>query len=62
MERIVHVHESPEAAERATRRAYRAMPANERVTLTVALQRSYYAQQHDAPGRLPRILAVLERT
>ena len=61
MERIVRVYESPEAAERATRRAYRAMQPNDRVALTVALQRRYYEQQSDAPGRLPRILAVLER-
>lgn len=62
MERIVQVYESPEAAEKATRRAYRAMTANERVALTVELQRRYYEQHDDAPRRLPRVLTVLERT
>ena len=60
MEKVLQVYESPEAAERATRRAYQAMTPNERVALTVELQRRYYASS-GSPGRLQRILTVLER-
>jgi FAD/FMN-containing dehydrogenase len=51
---------SPEEAEAATRRHYREMTPNERVSLTVELQRRYY-QRRDPDGRLQRILTVLDR-
>lgn len=41
MERVLVVHASPEAAEREVRRAYQAMTPNERVSLTVEIQRRY---------------------
>lgn len=61
MERLLTKFETPEEAERRTREAYQAMTPNERVALTVKLQRQYYGSQ-DAPRRLQRVLTVLERT
>jgi hypothetical protein len=61
MERVVQKYETPEDAERATRDAYRALSPNERVALTVELQRRYYQFADDAPRRLQRVLTVLER-
>jgi hypothetical protein len=60
IERTLAVFASPEEADAATRRRYREMTPNERVALTVDLQRRYY-QRHDPGGRLHRVLAVLER-
>ena len=59
MERVIVVFDSPEDAEKATRAAYQAMSPNERVALTVELQRRYYEAQHDAPRRLQRVLLCL---
>ena len=53
------VFSCPEDAEAATREAYRQLSGNERVALTVELQRRYY-QQRDRPRRLQRVLTVLE--
>ncbi|MEO5819091.1 MAG: hypothetical protein ABIT71_01185 [Vicinamibacteraceae bacterium] len=60
IERTLAVFASPEEAEAATRRGYREMTPNERVSLTVELQRRYY-QRRDPGGRLQRILTVLDR-
>jgi hypothetical protein len=61
IERTLAIFASPEEAEAETRQRYREMTPNERVALTVALQRRYY--QRRAPGgRLQRILTVLDRT
>jgi hypothetical protein len=61
IERTLAVFASPEEAEAATRRQYRKMTPNERVSLTVELQRRYY-QRRDPGGRLQRILTVLDRS
>jgi hypothetical protein len=61
MERVFTVFQSPEEAERETRRQYRLLTPNQRLELTVELQRRYY-EQTDAPGRLSRVLTVLERS
>ena len=61
MERVLTVFESPEAADREARRQYRLLTPNERLALTLELQRSYY-EHSDAPRRLSRVLTVLERT
>ena len=60
VERTLQVFDSPEEAEAAARREYLAMTPNERVALTVALQRSYH-QRRDPDGRLQRVLTVLDR-
>lgn len=60
IERTLARFDSPEEAEAATRRHYRAMTPNERVALTVELQRRYY-QRRDPGGRLQRVFAVLDR-
>jgi hypothetical protein len=60
MERIVSVFPSPADAEADTRRQYRRMTPDERVAITVELQRRYY-QRRDPQRRLQRVLAVLER-
>jgi hypothetical protein len=60
MERVLRKYSSPEAAEAAVREEYRRMSPNERVRLTVELQRQYF-EAHGAPGRLSRVLTVLER-
>jgi hypothetical protein len=60
MERLLQKYETPEAAQAATREAYRQMTPNERVSLTVRLQREFF-ESHDAPRRLSRVLTVLER-
>jgi len=60
MERCLEIHDSPESAERATRRAYQQMTPDERVALTVDLMRRYYSAS-DTPRRLSRVLEVLER-
>jgi len=57
MERIVRIFRSPEEAERQTRKEYAKMSPDERVALTVALQRRYYSSD-DAPRRLPRVLTI----
>jgi hypothetical protein len=61
MERTLQKFDTPEAAQAATLEAYRKMTPNERVRLTVLLQRRFFAS-HDAPRRLSRVLTVLERT
>jgi hypothetical protein len=61
MDRVLKVFNSPEEAERETRRQYRLLTPNERLALTVELQRRYY-EQRDAPRRLSRVLTVLERS
>jgi hypothetical protein len=61
IERTLTVFASPEQAELATRRSYRSMTPNERVSLTVELQRRYY-RRRDPDERLQRILTVLDRT
>ncbi len=60
IERTLAIHASPEEAEAETRRAYREMTPNDRVAVTVELQRRYY-QRRDPGGRLQRILTVLDR-
>jgi len=60
IERTLAIFSSPEEAEAATRRHYREMTPNERVSLTVELQRRYY-QRRDPGGRLQRVLTVLDR-
>ena len=60
IERTLEIFDSPEEAEAASRRQYREMSPNERVALTVALQRRYY-QRRGLDGRLQRVLAVLDR-
>ena len=60
IERTVTIFSSPEDVEAETRRAYRQLSGNERVALTVDLQRRYY-QDSDPPRRLQRVLTVLER-
>ncbi len=60
IERTLEIFDSPEEAEAATRRQYREMTPNERVALTVALQRRYY-QRREPDGRLQRVLTVLDR-
>lgn len=62
LDRVIQRFETPEDAERATRQAYRAMTGNERVALTVELRRRYFAERDDIPERLPRVLAVTERS
>ena len=59
IERTITVFSSPEDAEAATRKAYQQLSGNERVALTVELQRRYY-QQRDHPRRLERVLTVVE--
>jgi hypothetical protein len=61
MERILRKFESPEDAERATRQEYQRLTPDERVALTVRLQRAFYEADANAPRRLPRLLTVLER-
>jgi len=61
MERVVSVFASPDDAEADTRRRYRRMSPDERVAITVELQRRYY-QHGDPQRRLQRVLTVLERT
>jgi hypothetical protein len=61
MDRVLTVFKSPEDAEHETRRQYRLLTPDERLALTVQLQRRYY-EQSDAPGRLSRVLTVLERS
>jgi hypothetical protein len=62
IERTLTVFASPEEAEAATRRSYREMTPNERVALTVELQRRYHQRREPAAGgRLQRILTVLDR-
>jgi hypothetical protein len=61
IERTLAVFASPEEAEAATRQRYREMTPNERVSLTVELQRRYY-QRRDSGGRLQRVLTVLDRS
>jgi hypothetical protein len=58
--RTLAVFRSPVEAEAETRRQYRLLTPDERVALTVELQRRYY-QSGDAPRRLQRVFAVLER-
>jgi hypothetical protein len=60
IERTLAIFDSPEAAEAATRQLYREMTPNERVSMTVELQRRYY-QRRGPDGRLQRILTVLDR-
>lgn len=60
IERTVTIFASPEDAEAETRRAYRQLSGNERVAITVELQRRYY-QQRGGSQRLQRILTVIER-
>lgn len=60
IERTLEIFDSPEEAEAAAWRRYRAMTPNERVALTVALQRRYH-QRRDPDGRLQRVLTVLDR-
>ena len=55
----MQIFRDPEEAEAATFRAYRAMTPNERVALTVELQRRYYEDNDEAPRRLPRVLTLL---
>jgi hypothetical protein len=50
---------SPEEVEQATREAYRKMTPNERVALTVRLQREFYSRD-DLPQQLERVLEVLD--
>ena len=61
IERTLDDFASPEEAEAATRRRYREMTPNERVSLTVELQRRYY-QRRGSDGRLQRVFTVLDRT
>lgn len=61
IERTLEIFDTPEEAEAATRRRYREMTPNERVALTVELQRRYY-QRREPGGRLQRVLTVLDRT
>ena len=61
MERVLTVFNSPEEAERETRRQYRLLTPDQRLALTVELQRRYY-EQSDTPRRLSRVLTVLERS
>jgi hypothetical protein len=60
IERTLEGFRSPEEADAATRQRYRAMTPNERVALTVALQRRYH-HRRDPDGRLQRVLTVLDR-
>jgi hypothetical protein len=60
LERIVRRFESPELAEAATREDYQRLTPNERVALTLDLQRRYF-ETHGAPRRLSRVLTVLKR-
>lgn len=55
IERTLAIFDSPEEAEAATRRLYRTMSPNERVSLTVELQRSYY-QRRDPAARGERAI------
>ena len=48
-------------AQAAAREEVRSMTPNDRVAVTVALQRAFY-RSDDHPRRLPRLLAVLERS
>jgi hypothetical protein len=59
--RTISVFGSPQEADAATRHAYRRLTPDERVAITVALQRRYY-QRRDPQRRLQRVLAVLERS
>ena len=61
IERTLEIFDTPEEAEAATRRRYREMTPNERVALTVELQRQYY-QRHHSDARLERVVTVLDRT
>jgi hypothetical protein len=61
MERTLRVFRTPEEAERETREAYAKMTPDERVALTVELQRRYYSS-NDAPRRLPRVLTITRST
>lgn len=61
MDKVLTIYSSPEEAQEATRAAYRAMTPDERVALTVELQRRYYENDHDAPRRLQRVLTIVER-
>ena len=45
IERTLEIFDSPEEAEAASRRQYREMSPNERVALTVALQRRYHQRR-----------------
>jgi hypothetical protein len=60
LHKVVSVFPTPEAAEAETRRQYRALSPNERVALTLDLQRRYYLDR-GADRRLQRVLTVLER-
>jgi hypothetical protein len=61
MDRTLRVFRSAEEAAHAKREQYRAMTPDERVALTVQLQRYYYEQRADTPRRLPRLLTFVER-
>ena len=61
IERVARVFASHAEADAETRRQYRAMTPDERVAITVALQRRYYQQHGGAERRLQRVLAVRER-
>jgi hypothetical protein len=60
LERVIRKFETPEEAEAAIREDYRRMTPNERVAVTVALQRAFYSS-NDPPRRLSRLLTVVER-
>lgn len=60
VERVIRKFDSPEEAQAAAREEVRSMTPNDRVAVTVALQRAFYSSD-DHPRRLPRLLAVLER-
>jgi hypothetical protein len=60
IERTLAIFASPEEAEAETRRQYREMTPNERVSLTVELQRRYYQRRHPAI-RLEPVVTVLDR-
>ncbi len=60
--RVLRIFASPEDADVETRRQYRLMTPDERVAVTVELQRRYYLQHGGAQRRLQRVLTVLERS
>jgi hypothetical protein len=61
IQRTLQVFATPADAEAETRRQYRQLTPNERVAVTVDLQRRYY-QAGDPPRRLQRVLTVVERS
>ena len=61
IQRTLQVFTTPADAEAETRRQYRQLSPNERVAVTVDLQRRYY-QASDPSRRLQRVLTVVERS